>query len=542
MWRDHGQTRGMRIAAWLVIGVTACRASSNDATSTSPPPFPLRFGDCAAATERFVSGPLPFVATPSPPPAPAFDEDEQRTINTPEANERWIAQSLLRTTVSGGGPGALLDAPIRRRQALPTTSLGQPTKTGGDLEPAILRRYVKRNIQRISQCYDNEVLAHPEIEGTLTAQFSVAPDGHVTSATAAGVSPEVATCVVAIVRDIEFPKPKDGAEVAATISFTLRPPGGSPPRSAPAPSPYRTDELFGGSHDLSSVGLASPLITIRDPLVACATASPAKFGAAVVELAYEPTGSVGAATVFGIDDPTLKACVLAAASRITRPGSGSGAGRQRCSFAFGDMPISALATIDVSEGTVGAPAAAVRPWPATELVVRDPFMVRADDATPMKTVTETWLSILEAGDDFVLAARRAEGWKLLRPMTFPVVPVPFGSGRHWAPLIGSAPPNTVDDLVTLSITITATEVWVGFARTNVLEPISRDEHVGENLRAVLARHKRSTWFAAQPRIEIAADDDVTWGAMVMAIDAAGAAGFPDWRITLPALLRARPQL
>lgn len=527
----------------LVLAVTACRGSSNEAVVASPPPFPLRFGDCAAATERFVSGPLPFIATPSPPPSPAFDEDEPRTINTPEANERWLAQGQLLTAgVSGGAPGALLDAPIRRRQALPITSLRQPITTSGDLDPTLLRRYLKRNIGAVSECYEKEVLTHPALEGTLTVEFSLAPDGHVTSATAAGVSPEVGACTAAVVRGIAFPKLANGTAVGVTVSFVFEPPGGHPTSIARAPSPYRTDELFGGSHDLTAVGLASPLMTIRDPIVACAMASPVTFGAAVVELAYEPSGLVGAATVFGIDDPDLKTCVLAAAKHATRPASGSPAGRQRCSFAFGDMPISALATVDISAATVGVPAAVDRPWPAAELVVRNPFVVRADDATPMKAVTERWLSILEAGGDFVLAAKRADGWKLLRPMAFPVVPVPFGSARHWAPLIGAAKPGAIDDLVTLSITITATEVWVGFARTNVLEPIARDEQVGERLRTVLAGHKRATWFAAQPRIEIAADDDVTWGAMVMAIDAASDAGFPDWRITRPALLRAHPQL
>jgi len=116
--------------------------------------------------------------------------------------------------------GDVLDAGgVQGGGGVPTISIGVPTVTG-DLDKALVRRYIKRNIQKLSYCYEKEVLAKPGLTGTLTASFGIGPDGKVTSPTATGVSPEVASCVTGVIATIVFPKPKSGS-VQATYPFTF---------------------------------------------------------------------------------------------------------------------------------------------------------------------------------------------------------------------------------------------------------------------------------------------------------------------------------
>jgi hypothetical protein len=95
---------------------------------------------------------------------------------------------------------------------VPAVSLGQPG-VQGDLEQATVRRYIKRNIQKIQYCYEQQLLNKPRLAGTVQARFTIGDDGKVVSSTASGVDAAVASCVADLIRNIEFPKPKTGGVV-----------------------------------------------------------------------------------------------------------------------------------------------------------------------------------------------------------------------------------------------------------------------------------------------------------------------------------------
>lgn len=104
----------------------------------------------------------------------------------------------------------------------PTTTLGTPV-VEGDLDRAIVRRYLRRNIQKLTYCYEKELLAKPALEGTVTASFTILDSGSVSGATAGGVDPAVSSCVTAVIGGVAFPKPKGGpANVSVTLA--VRPP------------------------------------------------------------------------------------------------------------------------------------------------------------------------------------------------------------------------------------------------------------------------------------------------------------------------------
>ena len=128
-------------------------------------------------------------------------------------------------TGSGYGVGSGRGGMRGRQAAVPSVRIGQPNSVG-DLDKAIIRRYIKRNIQKISYCYEKQLLARPTLEGTVATQFFIGPLGVVADSRASGVDAEVASCVASVIKAIEFPKPKGGGGVQVNYPFTFRPTGG----------------------------------------------------------------------------------------------------------------------------------------------------------------------------------------------------------------------------------------------------------------------------------------------------------------------------
>jgi hypothetical protein len=114
----------------------------------------------------------------------------------------------------------------------PLVSIGQPTVTG-DLDKAIVRRYIKRNVQKLQYCYEKELLVTKTLHGTVTAEFTITQNGAVDTSTASGIkNKNVESCVAAVIKNIEFPKPKGGSSVTVTYPMTFTPP--------PPPAPAKT--------------------------------------------------------------------------------------------------------------------------------------------------------------------------------------------------------------------------------------------------------------------------------------------------------------
>jgi hypothetical protein len=111
------------------------------------------------------------------------------------------------------------------RSKAPTVQIGQPN-ANGDLDKAIIRRYIKRNFAKITYCYEKQLLASPGVAGKITVEFTIEPSGKVSASTASGFDAEVGRCVAGVIEDIEFPKPKSGGTVHVVYPFQFRPDGG----------------------------------------------------------------------------------------------------------------------------------------------------------------------------------------------------------------------------------------------------------------------------------------------------------------------------
>lgn len=95
----------------------------------------------------------------------------------------------------------------------------------GDLDHAIIRRYIKRQNAKITYCYEKALLGNPTLAGTVTTEILIdANNGHVAGVSAKGLgNKEVEACIAGVIRDIEFPAAKGGGPVKVMYPFKLVP-------------------------------------------------------------------------------------------------------------------------------------------------------------------------------------------------------------------------------------------------------------------------------------------------------------------------------
>lgn len=94
-----------------------------------------------------------------------------------------------------------------------------------------------------------------------------------------------------------------------------------------------------------------------------------------------------------------------------------------------------------------------------------------------------------------------------------------------------------------SILIQENTIWVGLSRINEFRQIKKEgeEYDWAALREVLVEHKENH-FQDRESIEVAAEDSITYQAIISVMDTAIDAGFKDVGLADPSSLSARPQL
>jgi biopolymer transport protein ExbD len=508
-------------------------------------------------------------------------------------------------TGSGYGVGAGRGGMRGRSASVPTVAIGQPNAQG-DLDKAIIRRYVKRNIQKIQYCYEKELLAKPGLSGTVSTQFFITPNGEVATASGSGVDPNVASCVAGVIKAIVFPKPKGGGGVQVNYPFTFRPGdgakvvakaepvgSGSAAGSADGSAAGSTDgsgsaatpPVGGGSADAKAppkepppvppggyrTGAANPLGSATAELEKCFRKAKKHYGVAVFDFAYDDKGAVTKADVHGLEDANVKKCVLAITKKLK---SISPVKAERCSVSFGEMPVAVAPSVEVNAdavvfngGRMGTTAeltaensyqfkvpalfdaldTRVRVARSKVVSIQGPLVVKAIDAAKMQVVNKVLNTIRAAGDDFVLGYQGGGAdWQLLslHPLAYPVVPVPFGTGDYF-----STARTRIRDAATVMDDSEIVRLSVLVQTDKVWVGLSRVNEFTEiprkdlaKLGQVLAENKKSAFFADRTDIEIAGDGDAAYIDVINVIKAAQKAGFTRWDITDPFGLSARPQL
>lgn len=119
-----------------------------------------------------------------------------------------------------GGHGGLR----RHTPGVPSVIIGAPNPVG-DLDKAIIKRYVKRQQDKVTYCYEKQLMVKPGLAGDVMVQFVIQGDGSVKAANGSGMDASVASCVAEVVGAISFPRPKDGGVVQVNYPFTFHPAG-----------------------------------------------------------------------------------------------------------------------------------------------------------------------------------------------------------------------------------------------------------------------------------------------------------------------------
>ena len=121
--------------------------------------------------------------------------------------------------VAGGLAQRLQGVAIRA--PVPTVYIAAPLVVGS-LDKAIIRRYVRRQLEKLQYCYEQRLLGHPRLAGTVTVHFAINPDGRVASATADGMHDDkLEACVAGVIQAIEFPRTDDGSVVQVNYPFSF---------------------------------------------------------------------------------------------------------------------------------------------------------------------------------------------------------------------------------------------------------------------------------------------------------------------------------
>jgi hypothetical protein len=119
---------------------------------------------------------------------------------------------------AGGGTGGMQS----RTAAVPQIVIGEAIALGS-LDASIVRRYIKRQIEKVRYCYEKQLAAHPTLTGTVTAHVVIDEDGHVVRSTADGMDDTVAACVAGVLGAIEFPKAEGAGTTQVNYPFTFEP-------------------------------------------------------------------------------------------------------------------------------------------------------------------------------------------------------------------------------------------------------------------------------------------------------------------------------
>ena len=93
----------------------------------------------------------------------------------------------------------------------------------GQLDKEIIRRIIRRHINEVKYCYEQELTKHPELGGRIMVQFTIAASGQVIASVLQNSTlgnGRVENCTVQAVRRWEFPTPLGGGIVI--VSYPVR--------------------------------------------------------------------------------------------------------------------------------------------------------------------------------------------------------------------------------------------------------------------------------------------------------------------------------
>lgn len=139
--------------------------------------------------------------------------------------------TMGRVGMGNGGNGygvGMNGAKLGRRTAHGPEIIPGHAITRGALDREIVRRIIRRHINEVKYCYEQELTKKPDLGGRISVQFTIAGSGQVIASVLQSSTmnnARVENCIVQAVRRWEFPKPDGGGLVIVSYPFVLNPAG-----------------------------------------------------------------------------------------------------------------------------------------------------------------------------------------------------------------------------------------------------------------------------------------------------------------------------
>lgn len=96
----------------------------------------------------------------------------------------------------------------------------------GALDKSAIQDEIRRHLAQIRHCYQRELTKQPALRGKIVVKFVISTDGSVSSAEVKETTlanPDVESCLVDVIRRIEFPEPRGGGIVIVSYPFVFEP-------------------------------------------------------------------------------------------------------------------------------------------------------------------------------------------------------------------------------------------------------------------------------------------------------------------------------
>lgn len=100
--------------------------------------------------------------------------------------------------------------------------LARATAVQSGISKDVIGDIMRRHHSEVRGAYESAVLTNPSLEGKLTVDFTIGPNGRVETATSDFKNRELANRVIDIVKGIRFPAPIGGGTVDVTYPFTFK--------------------------------------------------------------------------------------------------------------------------------------------------------------------------------------------------------------------------------------------------------------------------------------------------------------------------------
>src|SRR5690606_9522622 len=94
----------------------------------------------------------------------------------------------------------------------------------GGLDPDVIAAIIKRYLSQIRNCYEQQLVTHPNLKGKVAVSFVIGGDGTVRKADIAETTLNNAateSCILSKIRTWKFPKPLGGGSVGVKYPFLL---------------------------------------------------------------------------------------------------------------------------------------------------------------------------------------------------------------------------------------------------------------------------------------------------------------------------------